>query len=358
MIYAQGQIYQNGEFIQGYIGIENGIIKDFGEGEAKKADFQGIIIPSFVNSHTHIADSVVSEEIKGGIQDVVAPPNGLKHRILRATSSEVLIESMKQVAQDMLFAGISHFADFREGGESGVNLLSSALSETSINSKIFGRPKDMKYDESELENLLASVEGIGLSAISDYDIDDITQIAQHTKSKNKMLALHASERVREDIDSILDLKPDFLIHMNKATEDDLKLCAQSDVPIVLCPRSEVFFGHVPDITLMQNCGVTLTLGSDNAMLNAPYSLLREMEFAYKIARLSGGISAKDILDMVLINSRKVLNLSDDIRFNLGMRANALVFELAKEDPAYALVNGAQGKDISLISIDDFIWMKP
>lgn len=357
MIYAAGQIYQNGEFIQGYLGIEDGLIRDFGEGETKEADFRGIIIPTFVNSHTHIADSVVSEEIKGGIEDVVAPPNGLKHRILRATSSEVLIKSMKKVAQNMLFAGISHFADFREGGESGVNLLSSALSDTSINSKIFGRPKDMKYDENELANLLETVDGIGLSAISDYDIDDITQIAQHTKSKNKMLALHASERIREDIDAILDLKPDFLIHMNKATEEDLKLCAESDVPIVLCPRSEVFFGHVPDITLMQNCGVTLTLGSDNAMLNAPSSLLREMEFAYKIARLSGGICTKDILDMVLINSRKVLNLGDDIRFNLGKRANVVVFDLAKKDPANALVNGAHSRDISLISINDFIWKK-
>jgi cytosine/adenosine deaminase-related metal-dependent hydrolase len=357
MIYVAGQIYQNGEFIQGYMGIEDGIIKDFGEGETKKADFRGIIVPTFVNSHTHIADSVVSEEIKGGIEDVVAPPNGLKHRILRATSSEVLIESMRQVTQNMLFAGISHFADFREGGVSGVDMLSSALSKSPISSKIFGRPKDMKYDENEMESLLESVDGIGLSAISDYNIDDITQIANHTKSKNKMLALHASERVREDIDAILDLKPDFLIHMNKATKDDLKLCAQSDVPIVLCPRSEVFFGHVPNITLMQNCGVTLTLGSDNAMLNSPCSLLREMEFAYKIARLSGGIGAKDILNMVLVNSRKVLNLSDDIRFDLGKRANVVLFDLAKKDPAYALVNGAHSRDISLISLNDFIWMK-
>ena len=145
--------------------------------------------------------------------------------------------------------------------------------------------------------------------------------------------------------------------MNKATEDDLRLCVQSDVPIVLCPRSEVFFGHVPNITLMQNCGVTLTLGSDNDMINSPNSLLREMEYAYKIARLSGRICAKDILDMLLVNSRKVLNLSDDIRFDLGKRANIVVFELAKKDPAYALVNGAHSRDISLISINDFNWMK-
>ncbi len=168
-----------------------------------------------------------------------------------------------------------------------------------------------------------------------------------------MFALHASERIREDINTILDLKPDFLIHMNRAEENDLKLCAENDIPIILCPRSEVFFGHVPDITKMYNSGVTLALGTDNAMLNSPSSILREMEFAYKIARLSGGIPAQAILDMVLKNSRKVLNLSDDIGLTLGNKANMVLFDIPSEDPAYALVNGAHRNSISMISLDDF-----
>jgi cytosine/adenosine deaminase-related metal-dependent hydrolase len=357
MIYAAGQIYQNGEFVQGFIGFEDGIIKEFGEGETKKSDFQGIIIPTFVNAHTHIADSVVSEEIKGGISEVVAPPNGLKHRILRETSADTLIQSMHKVSQDMMNCGISHFADFREGGVEGVKHLSSAVSNLSIKPKIFGRPKAQIYDDGEIEELLTMVDGVGLSAISDYPIDDIKQIAEHVKDKGKMLSLHASERVREDLGSIMDLKPDFLIHMNHATEDDLNRCAKSEVPIVLCPRSEVFFGHVPNITKMHECGVNLCLGTDNAMLNSPSSLLREMEFAYKIARLSGGISAKEILEMVLINSRKVLNVDDDIRINLGSKANFVLFDCETKDPAYALVNGAQYKNISLISMDNYLWTR-
>lgn len=357
MISIAGQIYQSGEFVQGYLGIENGIIAEYCEGECQKADFRGIILPTLVNAHTHIADSVAFQEIKGDITEVVAPPDGLKHRILRETPTEILIKTMEKVSFDMMHSGIGYFADFREGGVEGVKQFSRALTNPNIKGKVFGRPKDLTYDENEMEQLLSLVDGIGLSAISDYEKGDIIQIAQHTKSRDKMFALHASERIREDIDAILDLNPDFLIHMNCADESDLMQCAENHVPIILCPRSEVFFRNIPDITKMHKCGVTLALGTDNAMLNSPSSILREMEFAYKIARLSGGVDSKIILDMVLINSRKVLNVSDDIRFTLGMKANLVVFDLANEDPAYSIVNGAHPKSISAISMEDFLWME-
>jgi cytosine/adenosine deaminase-related metal-dependent hydrolase len=108
---------------------------------------------------------------------------------------------------------------------------------------------------------------------------------------------------------------------------------------------------------MLDSGVTLALGTDNAMINSPDSLLREMEFAYKISRLKGSVSALDILRMVTQNPRKVLNVGDDICLSLGKEANFAVFQLPAKDPAYALVNGADTRDISLISLNDYIWKK-
>lgn len=357
MIYITGQIYQDGAFKEGYLGAEEGLIKEIGEGIKENALKKGIIIPTLVNAHTHIGDAVIHNEVKGGLEEVVAPPDGLKHRVLRETSEEAMLDSMKHVAKKMLQSGIAHFCDFREGGLEGVNVLKNALSDSPLSPKTFGRPKGLQYIKDEIEELLKVADGIGLSAVSDWPEDDIKSVASHTKSQKKSFALHASERIREDIDFILDLKPDFLIHMNKATEDDLRLCAESNIPIILCPRSEVFFGHVPNIPLMLKSDVKLALGTDNAMLNSPDSLLREMEFAYKISRLKGGCLAKDILDMVLINSRKVLNVGDDICLTQGKQASFIVFELSKMDPAYALVNGACAGDISMICINDYLWVK-
>jgi cytosine/adenosine deaminase-related metal-dependent hydrolase len=357
MMYVTGQIYQDGVFKEGYLGVEEGYITEFGEGIKENALKKGIIIPTLVNAHTHIGDAVYQKEVKGGIKEIVAPPDGLKHRVLRETTEEAMRNSMKHVAKKMLLSGIAHFCDFREGGLEGVNILKSALSDSPLTPKAFGRPKGLKYVKEEVEEILKVSDGIGLSAVSDWPEDDMKKVASHTKSQKKSFALHASERTREDIDFILDLKPDFLIHMNKATESDLNLCAESDVPIILCPRSEVFFGHVPDIPKMLKSNVTLALGTDNAMLNSPDSLLREMEFTYKISRLSGDCLAKDILDMVLINSRKVLNVGDDICLTQGKQAGFIVFELSKVDPVYALVNGACAGDISMICVNDYLWVK-
>ncbi|UCE75409.1 MAG: amidohydrolase family protein [Methanomassiliicoccales archaeon] len=357
MRYVSGKIYRGGEFIEGHLGFEDGIIEEIGKGAKKDAQAKGIIVPTFANAHTHIADAVILDEIKEGILEVVAPPNGLKHRVLRNTPKKTLIDTMRSVSHRMLSSGIEYFADFREGGSEGVELLKKALSDSDLKARIFGRPSGMTYEREEMEQLLKKVDGIGLSSILDYEHTDIKRIAEHTKSQGKYFALHASEREREDIDAVLDLKPDFLIHMNKASVGDLKICCDNHVPVVVCPRSEVFFGHIPDIPKMLKLGVTLALGSDNAMINTPYSLLREMEFAYKISRLKGEVEAKNILDMVLRTSRKVLNAGDDICLTQGKVANFIVFQLPNKNPAYALVSGASAQDISMISIDNYLWMK-
>ncbi len=356
MKYVSGQIYRGERFEEGYIGFEDGIIKEIGKGIKKDSVAKGIIVPTFVNTHIHIGDAVIQEEIKGGIEEIVAPPNGLKHRILRKTPPETMIGTMKAVAEKMFLSGIECFSDFREGGVEGVNLFKKALKGSPLSYKVFGRPAALKYDEYEMEELLKNADGIGLSAISDWTPDDIKRISVHAKREKKSFALHASERVREDIDSILDLKPDFLIHMTEAKESDLEICAENDVPIIVCPRSEVFFGHVPDIPKMLEKGVTLALGTDNAMLNKPYSLLREMEFAYKISKLKGSVDAELILKMVLQNPRKVLNLGDDICLVQEKKANFVVFDLPTKYPVHALVNGACSRDISMINVNNHIWM--
>jgi len=357
MKYISGYIYKDEEFEEGFLGFEDGVIKETGKGKKDDVIAKGIIIPPLANPHIHIADAVFQDEIKGSIEEVVAPPLGLKHRILKETSRETIIKTIKSTADLMFCSGIGYFGDFREGGVEGVRIVKEALSDSPLNYKLFGRPKEMKYDKKELNELLLLADGIGLSAVSDWEEDEIKKISAHTKRAGKKFALHASERIREDLDFVLDLKPDFLVHMTEATDEDLKICAENEIPIIVCPRSEMFFGHMPDIPRMLRKNVTLTLGSDNAMINKPHSFFREMEFAYKISKSKGEIKAKDILNMVLKNSRKVLNVSDDICLSSGKDANFIVLNLLAKNPAYALVNGAGSRDISVISTNKYLWIK-
>ena len=357
MEYVSGWIYQGGEFMEGHLGYEDGIIFEVGRGLKPDSAAKGIVIPTFVNAHTHIGDSVVEDEVAGGIAELVGPPDGLKHRVLRKTAPEELVAGMKRAAERMFYSGIEHFCDFREGGLEGVNLLKKALSDSPLRARIFGRPGGMEYNEEEFTSLLETVDGIGLSCLSDWG-EGIGKISEHTRNSCKRFALHASERIREDIDSVLDLKPDFLIHMNEATNDDLALCAQNDVPIVVTPRAEMFFDRVPDIPRMLAAGVTVALGTDNAMLNTPHSILREMEFAYTVSKPRGDISASDILHMALINPRKVLNVEYDMCLTSGTVANFMVFALSAKNPAYTLVKRATLRDISMVSMNGAVYTRP
>jgi len=308
MRYVEGHIlqYDGGwKFIKGAVSFENGIIKKMLDKSPVKPVARGVIIPRFVNAHTHIGDSVV-KNASGGLEELVAPPNGLKFRVLRESSDREVVDAMKKTVDDMFCSGISVFCDFREFGIKGINQLNMALKNKKIKCVKMSRPENLEYHRDEVNEILEKGEGIGVSSALDWDYYELKKLAEHTKRRNKLFALHVSERIREDIDKILDLKPDFLIHMTKASEDDLEIVADHDIPIVVCPRSNIFFGNIPNIPLMVKKGLMLMLGSDNAMINNP-DMFTEMEFAYKISRLYGGIHPEAIFNMVTVNPWNLFN---------------------------------------------------
>jgi cytosine/adenosine deaminase-related metal-dependent hydrolase len=279
MKYVHGLIFQESSeddynFIQGYLGFENGEIFELEKGnlpsDINESDVlgKGIVLPTLVNPHTHIGDSIAKgykfpEPIT--IENLLAPPNGLKHRILRESSEPDLINAMRVTLEDMIKVGITEFCDFRELGKPGVVQLKRALEGLPISSIIFGRPKGLEYVEHDFDELLSEVDGVGISSISDYEFEALVNISKHTKNNGKGLALHVSERVREDLDKVLELDPDFLIHMTKGTSNDFETLAEANIPVIICPRSNKFFGNTPNIAEMIDKNVTIALGTDNVM---------------------------------------------------------------------------------------------
>ncbi|MBP1662298.1 MAG: Cytosine deaminase-related metal-dependent hydrolase [Thermoplasmatales archaeon] len=166
----------------------------------------------------------------------------------------------------------------------------------------------MTYDKDELNQLLENSNGIGLSSISDWEPSEIEKIAAHVRKKNKLFALHASEVEREDIDQILNLKPNLLIHMIAATPTDLQRVKDASIPIVLCPRAYLFFRLKHNLELMRKTGVTLLLGTDNGMINTP-DVLEEVN----VLRKNTTFTIEELLTMVTFTPRKALNLTDCIQ---------------------------------------------
>jgi len=239
------------------------------------------------------------------VDSLVAPPTGYKHRRLQDASLEEIQQGIIAATNIMKACSTTHFIDFREGGISGVQALQTL--DLPLQAIILGRPTGWVYDEKELDVLLDITDGIALSGIADWNYSVIKQIADHVHLAGKVFALHVSEHLQENIEDVLSLRPTFIVHLCCATEDDLDLIADDEVPVVVCPRANAFFGFRPPIESMMERGISLMLGTDNAMIISPN--IRE-EMAYVQQHFV--VSPQDIEAMVTSNPRKCLNVSANI----------------------------------------------
>ena len=313
MDYVSGDILTAEGLQKGYVGFNDEGVVEQGRGSPPlKPIAQGVIIPFVVNAHTHIGDSFIKKKKKDlprTVNNLFARPDGLKHRLLQQASEEEILQGMHDSFHTMIQNGTSSFCDFREGGQSGLSLFQQVKKQYSmIHPLVLARSVKPLYNSDEINHLLSLSDGIGLSSISDMPYDESEKIARHVKQKKKLLGLHASEVIREDIDQILDLKPDFLVHMIAATEADLRRCSQEHIPIVFCPRANAFFNLPVDIQRFQKAGVSLMLGTDNAMINTP-NVLDEIQY---LKKAKSGFTTEQLLQIITYNPRKALNLKDYI----------------------------------------------
>jgi len=313
MDYISGEILTKDGFITGHLGLQdNELVNEMGKGTPPKEPIaKGLIIPTCVNAHTHLGDSFIRFQhlqLPRNVKELVAPPAGLKHRLLKQAKEQEILEGIQKSLMEMSIAGTSCFCDFREGGVLGIYQIRKAMKRCSIEAVILSRPSQLTYDKTELDRLLENSDGIGLSSISDWEPSEIEKLAAHVRKKKKLFALHASEVEREDIDCVLELKPNLLIHMIAATQSDLEKVSEAAIPVVICPRSYLFFRLKHNLELMKKTGVTLLLGTDNAMINNP-DVLEEV----KVLQKTKLFSLEELLTTVTYTPRKALNLDDCIQ---------------------------------------------
>lgn len=255
--------------------VEDGRIRSIEEDSL--ADTDHFIVPAFFNAHTHLADTVAMDlPLDDDIAAIVAPPHGLKHRILRGTLHRDLVDAMHASIRTMIASGTRGCMDFREGGRAGVRALKEAASNLPVHVVILGREGGERI-----------ADGLGVS--SARDVLDLDSLVQNVRNEGKMLAFHAGERDPGDIDRALEYDPDLLVHCTHASAAHLRACADRDIPIAVCPRANWAFGvssgpgH-PPIREMLRQGCEVLLGTDNVMAVQP-DLLQEMSFLSRVYRI-------------------------------------------------------------------------
>jgi len=252
-------------------------------GISNDCDFSCSLVYDMVNAHTHCGDYGLKVPKGLSLEELVAPPDGLKHRYLSSLDEDGLRDNMTRFGRASAGYGSAGFIDFREGGYEGCRLLRGCWEDAII----LGRPISVEYDPEEVARILSVADGIGLPSLSDMPLEYIEAIADDVRDARKIFAIHASERIREDIDTILSLDPAFVVHMCESTDDDLAKCAEAEVPIVVCPTSNAYFGKEAPVVRMMENGVDVALGTDNGMLCEP-DLINECTSISKIIEKQGG----------------------------------------------------------------------
>jgi cytosine/adenosine deaminase-related metal-dependent hydrolase len=355
--------------LEANIVIEDGKIVEISKNrvnKGKKIDARGYIVsPAFINSHVHMGDSIAKDIGDGKkIDEIVKPPNGLKHRILEKSKPSDILNSMKQSMEDMLTSGTSTFVDFREGGFEGIELINQAAEDSPIRKIILGRHHSFQNEDTKksdikkiAKKLLESCDGIGLSGFGEIRDDVALLIAKICKQQGKISAIHSAEYERIQMDSIeltgksevrRAVESDFnmLVHLTAPIGDDLKLIGNSNSSVVCCPRSNGTLSvGIPPIKDFFKHKINVLLGTDNIMFNSP-NMLREMEYALKVTRgyYKEYFPPVEILKMATINAANALKV-DTGCIEEGKTADIIIAKKKSEDPILSIINRTELLDI-------------
>ena len=416
-------------------------------------EVRGLIMPLFINGHTHIGDSLFHGKVDPslGLERIVGHPDGLKHRLLAATSPGLLAAGIRSSLTTMAHTGTGDFLDFREGGLPGLELLLDVTGEWGRGAKgeereegkgqgrgegkgneegeeqgedvgkkqgergvegvgggarlpgmmraphppggppgtqvmdgvpvprppgttgepdtthhppgphpaaevplrphlrphVLSRPRQNRYDPQEINELLDRSAGLGISSMLDWDRDELEKVARLVKGRGKLLALHVSESVRENIDAVLDLRPDILIHLTSASRADLERVADAGVQVVVCPRANSLFGLTPPVDTMLDLGIPVTLGTDNMMFTTP-DMRHEMRFAFDLLRSRWShVASSKLLSAIMGMGggclRKPLNVTSGVLESEPARF--MVVSAPVTDPGMALARFMHERDI-------------
>jgi len=332
----EGTVLRGREFepVEGRVVVEDGEIAAV---EEASVDGDAIVCPAFVNAHTHIGDSIAKEAGEGlTLEELVAPPDGLKHRLLREVDRETLVAAMARSLSYMEQSGTGAFLEFREGGVDGVEAIRAALRGSDLESVVLARAS---VEAMEL------ADGFGASGTNDADF---TAERRATREAGKLFGIHAGEVDSADINPALDLDPDFLVHMVHAEGLHLERVADSEIPVVVCPRSNgtTGVGRPPVEALAER--TTVALGTDNVFLNSP-SMFREMAFTSQLYDLS----AREILRMATVNGADIAGLAGGA-IESGQPARLCVLDgdsdnlCGVHDPVRAVVRRAETADVERV----------
>ncbi len=379
------------------IAIEGNRILDIGPSKEIIASYDAkeeinasdmIVLPGFINAHTHIAMCIISRlgrEQKDRLYKVYWPME-------KAWIPEDCYKAALMGAAEALLFGttciVDHYFFMEEIAKATTELgIRGVLGHTIMteDGPWTGRAefeKGVSFVKRWKGKHPLVIPCLAPHAPDTVSPDWLAELREIASEQNVKIHMHLSQSRREvskvrgawgkgarsPVDLLHKLKilgPDLIAaHCIHVDEQDLKLLSQARTNVVYCPSTYALGGSYAKATKMLELGIRVLIGTDAR----PADMIEEMRAAAMTQRqLTGNPSAmgfKNLLRMATIDSAKALGLGDKLgSLEKGKIADLILINMKKPhmnprfDPRANVVYNANGNDVDTVIVDGKIVVK-
>ncbi len=376
--------------------------------EAKIEDFgEAIILPGFVNAHTHLELTAFRGFLEREENDF---PAWLKKltitRAERLTFDDVQV-SATWGAVEAVRAGVTCVGDAADAGQASLAALCDAGVRGIVYQEVFGADAEVAREQfkilqekvASLREHESSIARVGVSPHAPYTVSAalLQLIADYAATEKLSVMMHAAESAAEtllmregrgpfaeglarrgiewrtpgistiqylDALGILKVRP-LLAHCIRVDDTDIEILRDNAARIAHCPKSNAKLGHgrAPFTKFLKH-RLAVGLGSDSVASNNNCDMLEEARFAALMARVTHNsenegemVSADDVLSAATRGGACALGLENETgALAAGMQADLTIVgldavsQLPSFDPATTLVFASTGRDVRMTMV--------
>ncbi len=381
------------------VGYHDAVVEKFPD--AALHDFgEAVILPGFVNSHSHLELTAMRGFLEKEEQNFFAWLRKLTFARLERLTADDLRVSAAWGACEAARAGVTCFADASDSAFESMNALRDVGLRGIVYQESFGPdPRLVTENFDKLKEKVARLREsetplvkIGVSPHAPYTVcaAQLELIADFAVTESLPVMMHAAETqmevslVREgqgifadglrsrgiewsasglspiqylNQHGVLRTKP-LLAHCIHVDDADLETIKITGTRVAHCPKSNAKLGHgrAPFRKMLEQ-GISVGLGSDSVASNNTCDLLEEARFALLLARAEAGgvpflLRTDGALKIATLGGARALNLEGQVgELREELQADFAVVsiencqQIPSYDPAGTVVFSSSGRDV-------------
>jgi 5-methylthioadenosine/S-adenosylhomocysteine deaminase len=376
----------------GTVALDGGRIAAVGTrdelGEGERFD-ESVILPGFVNAHSHLEYAVYPAFADGEPFDRWIATHVERKRRLEPGDAEAIA---RLGAAECLTSGITTVGDASFSG-AGAPACDELGLRAIVHLEVFADEgaiaEQFEPKRAEVEEHLSERVSLGISPHAPYTTS--VELYRAALALGLPVATHLAESpaeqewMRVGEGQWLDL-PGFpeapgetavrhlaahgalhrrmvAAHCVHVDAEEIALLAEHDVAVAHCPRSNAMLGcGIAPLAALRDAGIRVGIGTDSPASTPSFDMFAEVRAAIFFARARekrpDALSAKNALEAATLGSASALGLADEIgTLAPGKRADLTVVSLAGsqylpwEDPAAAVVYGGSPERVERTIVD-------